>query len=123
MPNYKLEAGVGKHRVGSIVYRPGDTMNLTEYQAERISDKLETTSHVVKEPTEAEKPRPKVAEKAPVEEKVEEPVPSPSEASTLRLVAAPGGMWNVFNAENQANVNDEPLTHEEALELMNRDAQ
>ena len=114
---YRMRQGVGKHRIGAVVYRPGEKIELTDLEAEKIQEKIEP----LKGPARVETPDPPSL--APTEvgtpdapPKSDEPLPE------LAMVAAEGdsGLWNVFNPISGRNINDEPLSHADAVSLITK---
>lgn len=105
MPNYKFKPGskhyvrekdakTGKSKIRLV--RPDEAVFLTPQAARALRDKLVT---------------------APVEADAKPDVPEP-EGVKLYIVSAEDGMFNVINPETNEPINDEPLSQEDAQELL-----
>ena len=138
MPKYRLKEKM-KHRMGSVLYKAGDIIELTEENAKKILSKLEllgvpTPEEFAGEPSplpaegteegkegESEKeaeessspPDSPPGEPTPSEDSSSEPV---GDSSPLSLGHAGQGKWNVL--KDGKSINDVPLSEEAARAML-----
>ncbi len=128
---YRMKAKVGKHRKDGVTYRPGDNIDLFPYEAEKIADKLETTTAVskVSEPEPVKKVEPAPEPEPPKVDTSSEPVVETSVEETsieeeaapvvgLKMVEIGNGLYDVLNEGTGVKLNDQPLSHQDAVSLV-----
>ena len=126
---YRLKKNAGKHYAHGHRYVGGDVIRLTEEEAEKIKDKLESIpASATEQPTPP--PEAPIVEKAAEPEEEVEPTPEPNDAPQddsprYQLVAAVGSaddagnqLWNVIDTEQDKLLNSAPLSREEAESLL-----